>query len=75
MQFAREVIAEFGGEEELLGIFEMETDKLGNVKKIKLAEWVMVLIQHYRLLYGNEEGDHIMKKVVTNCIVDNQTVH
>jgi hypothetical protein len=75
IQVAREVIAEFGGDQALLGIFEMETDLHGMIKKVRLSEWVQVLINYYREQYGDEMGDTIMKKIVTLCIIDTQTIH
>ena len=71
----RQVIAEFGGDETLLGIFEVVTDEHGQFQTARLAEWVCVLIKHFRNLYGESEGDQIMKRVVSNCLIDGQTIH
>lgn len=75
MYFARQVIAEHGGEDTLLGIFEMEMDIEGHLKQVRLSPWVMILIKHFRKVYGEEQGDFVTKKVMSCCMVNGQTVH
>lgn len=75
MYIAREIIAEYGGDESVLGIFEMEMDPQGLVQKVKLSEWILRLIGHFRTVYGLEHGDFILKKVISGCLIDGQTIH
>lgn len=75
MYIAKEVISQYGGDEGLLGIFEVLTDSKGNVSEVRLAEWVKVLVNHYRTIYGEEKGDFVMKKVVSSCLINGKTIH
>ena len=75
MVIAREIIAEYGGDEGLLGIFEMETDFQGQVQNVKLSEWILKLMGYFRSLYGDEQGDLIVKRVISSCMINGQTIH
>ncbi len=75
MYIARQIIAEYGGDDSNLGIFEMQTDIEGKVEAVRLSEWVQVLIKHFRKTYGDDGGDAILKRVMTNCIINGQIIH
>jgi hypothetical protein len=75
MYVAREVISQYGIEEAMNAIFEMQVDYDGNVKKIKLSQWVLVLTKYFRNCYGNDNGDVVMQKVISSCIVNGHQVH
>lgn len=74
LYYAKEVISQYRHEEKTLGIFEIVTSKEGK-DSVFLAEWVLVLIQHYRHLYGKEKGDFVMKQVVSTCLINGESVH
>ena len=76
MFIAREIIAEYGGEEGLLGIFEMEMDRItGNIQKVRLSPWMQALIKHFRMVYGADKGDDITRKVLAQCLINDNTIH
>lgn len=70
-----EITALFGGEEKLLGIFDIGTDLMGNIHKVGLSEWVLVVIKHFRERYGKDKGDFVIKKVISSSIINNKTIH
>tara|TARA_B110000879_G_scaffold196253_1_gene265721 strand:+ start:346 stop:606 length:261 start_codon:yes stop_codon:yes gene_type:complete len=75
MLIARDVIAQFGGDNHFIGIFEMGMDDEGNLKEVRLSEWVLVLTRHFRRRYGQKEGDFVMKKIISESFVDGHTLH
>ncbi len=75
MHVAREVISQYGIDEAVGAIFEMQVDFDGNVQQVKLSEWVLVLTKYFRTCYGDEQGDMIMQKVISSCIVNGHQIH
>lgn len=58
-----------------LSLFEL----IVNLKKkrinFRIADWVMILASWYRKIYGDEQGNFVICKVISNCIVNGETVH
>ena len=75
MNIAREIINQYGGDDSLLGIFEVEMDPEGKILNVKLSEWVVVLTQYFRKRYGEDSGDSVMKRVMSLCMINDQTIH
>ncbi len=74
LYIARQVINQHTNEDKPLGIFEIIVAENGE-NKVYLAEWVRVLRDFYHHAYGDEQGDIIMRKVVTKCLVSGETIH
>lgn len=74
LYYAKEVINQYRDDAKTLGIFEVVTSNEGK-DSVLLSEWVLVLIQHYRHLYGKEQGDFVMKQVVSTCLINGESVH
>ena len=72
---AQVILAMFGAQDKLLSIFEIDTDLMGNIKKVSLSEWVITLTKHYRSRYGEDDGDNIMKKVISHNMIQGETIH
>ncbi len=75
MQVARNIINEYTSGEGLVGIFEVVKKDNPAEVSIHLAEWVVILTQYFRELYGIEHGDFVMKKVLSACLINGQTIH
>lgn len=75
MLFVKEVISHFCGDEELIGVFEVGFTEQGELKHVRLSEWVQLLTQHFNLRYGSEKADFIMRKVISENFVADNTVH
>lgn len=75
MLFVKEVISHFGGDEHLIGIFEIGFSETGELQKIRLSEWVQLLTQHFQFRYGKEKADFIMRKVISESFIADNTVH
>lgn len=75
MQDAQQILSYFGGDDEALSIFEIATDLMGNIHNISLAPWVIVLTKHFRKRYGAQEGDEVMKQILSQNLINNATVH
>lgn len=74
LYYTREVINQYRVDAKTLGIFEVVPSKSGK-DSVFLSEWVLVLIQHFRHLYGKEQGDFVMKQVVSTCLINGESVH
>lgn len=75
MLFVQDVISEFGGDEHLIGIFEIGLTDSGEVKHVRIAEWVQVLTQYFQRRYGYEQAEYIMKKILSESLIGENTLH
>lgn len=55
-----------------LGIMEVF---VGEKTTIHLAEWVVELIHFFVDKYGIKQGDFVIKKILSLCLVNGETVH
>lgn len=74
LYYAREVINQYSGDAKTLGIFEVVTSEKGK-DSVYLSEWVLVLTKHFRQIYGKTQGDFVMRKVVSTCLINGERVH
>ena len=74
MLFVQDVISEFGGDEHLIGIFEVCLTEKGEVN-VRIAEWVQVLSQYFQRRYGYDQADYIMKKILSESLIGENTIH
>ncbi len=63
------------GLKESIGIFEVTTNLQKKAFEIKLAPWVMAITLHFQKQYGKQEGENIARKVLTHCLIQDQTIH
>lgn len=59
---------------EPLGLFEI-TNKEEIPSDMRVADWVIELLDHYQAKYGKDHGDVITRKVVSSCLTKGHTVH
>lgn len=71
---ARQVISQHTNEDKPLGIFEIVLSENGQ-NRVFLAEWVKILRDFYHYTYGEEQGEFVMRKVVTTCLTTGETIH
>ncbi len=74
LYIARQVINQHAKEDKPLGVFEIIISEKGDTR-VHLAEWVTILRDFYHHTYGITQGDIIMRKVVTSCLLNGETVH
>lgn len=71
---ARQIINRFRQDDKTLGIFEVVSSDEGK-DQVFLSEWVMILTEHFRKIYGLEQGDFVMRKIVSKCLINGEQVH
>jgi hypothetical protein len=75
MLFVKDVITEYGGDQHLIGIFEVGLNEDGELKQVRLSEWVQVLTQYFNRRYGIEKAENIMKKLLSESLIGDNTIH
>lgn len=75
MLFVQDVISEYGGDEHLIGIFEVGLSETGEVKQVRIAEWVQIVTQYFQRRYGHKQAEHIMKKILSESLIGGNTIH
>ena len=58
-----------------LGLFELIINKKEKNMNVRLASWVIILAEHFKLVYGPIKGDLITRKVITYCLAAGHTIH
>lgn len=58
-----------------LGLFELVVDQEEKRMNFRLSNWVLILARQFNTMYGANQGDEITRLVISNCIVQGQTLH
>ncbi len=59
----------------ILGLFEVVVDIPKKRMDICVSSWVVALTQHFKTLYGENQGDFVARHVISSCIIRNEIVH
>lgn len=41
----------------------------------RLSGWVVALAKHFNSVYGVDQGDFVIRQVITRCFTQGQTLH
>lgn len=58
-----------------LGLFELVVDQAEKRMNFRLSNWVLVLAQQFKTMYGANQGDYVIRQVITRCMTQDQTLH
>lgn len=77
MDVAQRIMEEYANEQnsESLGLFELIVDQEAKRMDFRLSSWVQILAQHFKSLYGANQGDFVTRQVISRCITNGQTLH
>ncbi len=77
MHIAQVIMQEFSkdNEEDSLGLFELVVNQSKKRMGFRLSTWVVTLARHFKQLYGAQQGDFVTRKVISQCIRNEHTVH
>lgn len=77
LQIAQLIMEEFATEQQSdsLGLFELVVNQQEKCMNFRLSPWVMVLAKHFNHLYGAAQGDEVTRKVISRCMIRDETLH
>lgn len=77
MHTAQRIMEEYANEQnsDSLGLFEVVVNQEEKRMDFRLSSWVMVLAEHFKLLYGASRGDFVTRQVISYCITKGETLH
>ncbi|AUH71890.1 Uncharacterised protein [Legionella sainthelensi] len=77
LQTARMIMEEYASEREsdTLGLFEIVVDQAEKKMSFRLSGWVITLAKHFNSVYGVDQGDFVIRQVITRCFTQGQTLH
>lgn len=58
-----------------VGLFELVLDKEAKRMDYRIADWVTRLAKHFYAVYGIIQGDFITRQIISNCLINGQTLH
>ncbi len=77
MHVAQLIMEEYARDQESssLGLFELVVNQEEKRMNFRLANWVLVLAEHFNSIYGVTQGDFITRQIITHCITQDHTLH
>jgi hypothetical protein len=77
MLTARLIMEKYAHEQESdsLGLFEIVMNTSEKRLNFCLSGWVLILAKHFVSIYGASQGDFVTRRVITRCIIQDQTLH
>ena len=60
---------------EALGLFEVVVNQHEKSMDFRMANWVLALAKKFNTMYGANQGEHVMRQVITCCLTQDQTLH
>lgn len=76
MQIAHVIMEEYADENNSsLGLFELFVDEKAKQMNFRLANWVRVLNVQFTSMYGQNHGDYVTRRVLSDCIRHGNTIH
>ena len=60
---------------EAVGFLELVVNVAEKKMNVRIADWIPELANYFVSAYGVEQGDRIMRQVMTYCMVQGQTLH
>lgn len=58
-----------------LGIFEIFVNQGEKQMNFRLSNWVLTLAEHFKSVYGENQGEFVVRKVISRCLTNGQTLH
>lgn len=58
-----------------LGLFELVVNHKMKRMDFRLSSWVMILAEHFKLLYGANKGELVTRQVISYCFIKGETLH
>ncbi len=77
MHIAQLIMEEYATKQDCdaLGLFELVVNQNEKRMNFRLSKWVLALAQRFNTMYGTNQGDEITRLVISNCMVQGQTLH
>ena len=77
MLVAAEIMEDYArqNDSESIGLFELFVNPKEKRMNFRLSNWVLALAEHFATMYGANQGELITRKVITSCMVNEQTLH
>ncbi len=79
LKVARDIIESYAKSYQLqaqtIGVFEVVTDIHQKKLEWGLSPWVMAMTTYFQNLYGIEQGELVVRKILTLYFVQGQTLH
>ncbi len=77
MHIAQLIMEEYATKQnsESLGLFELVVDQDEKRMNFRLSTWVFALAQQFNSMYGANQGDYIIRQVISRCMTQGQTLH
>ena len=77
MQIATVIMEEYARKKETttISLFELVVDEQEKRMDFRLADWVLVLALQFKEMYGVNQGDEVIRLVISQCLIQGQTMH
>lgn len=77
MHTAQRIMEEYATEQnsDSLGLFELVVNQEEKRMDFRLSSWVLILAEHFKSLYGVNQGDFVTRQVISSCITKGETLH
>lgn len=77
MFVAEQIMEEYARHQnsESLGIFELFVNQEEKRMNFRLSNWVLKLAEHFKSVYGDNQGEFVIRKVISRCLTNGQTLH
>lgn len=72
---AQQIIEEYAEQHKSLGLFEIVVNHHQKQMNFRLSDWVTVLAKQFNSLYGITQGDFVIRKIVSRCLMNGQVLH
>ena len=77
MFVAEQIMEEYARQQDngSLGIFELFVNQEEKRMNFRLSNWVLTLAEHFKSVYGENQGEFVVRKVISRCLTNGQTLH
>lgn len=77
MHIAQLIMEEYAAQQnsDALGLFEIVVNQTEKRMNFRLANWVLALADRFNSIYGANQGEEITRLVISNCMIQGQTLH
>lgn len=77
MFVAEQIMEEYAksNNSESLGLFELFVNPGEKRMDFRLSNWVVTLAEHFKSLYGANQGDFVIRKVISSCLTNGHILH
>lgn len=58
-----------------LGLFELVVNQKQKRMDFRLSSWVKILAEHFKLIYGANQGEIVTRQVISYCFTKGETLH